>query len=88
MDPLLTRYLQKIGRKGGRKSRRSLSSESARQMVKVREARRAYRDFHASCFWSFDPDYVVTSKDIPWVVQHLQAHGARAGWEKAAQLCP
>ncbi len=55
-------------------------------MVCLREARRAYRVFHTRCFWSFDPEYVVTSADIPWVVEHLRSHGARAGWEKAAQL--
>ncbi len=87
METIVQKYLRDIGRRGGRKSRRTLSSESARQMVRVREARRAYRDFHATCFWSFDPDYVVTGADIPWIVKHLQAHGARAGWEKAAQLC-
>jgi hypothetical protein len=87
MDPQVSKYLRGIGRRGGKKSRRQLSSDDARQMVRLREARRAYRVFHTRCFWSFDPGYVVTAKDIPWVVEHLRAHGARPGWDKAAQLC-
>ena len=49
-------YLAKIGRLGGLKSRRHLSPEAARAMVAVREARRAYRRFHAECFASLPPD--------------------------------
>ena len=56
-------------------------------MVKLREARRAYRRFHAQCFWSFDPDYVVTPDDIPWVALKLMEHGGREGWEVGAKLC-
>ena len=88
MDPLVKRYLQGIGRKGGLKSRRTLSNADAKNMVRLREARRAYRDFYAHCFWSFDPNYVITLADVPWVVAHLRSHGARAGWEKAEALCP
>jgi hypothetical protein len=36
-------------------------------MVKVREARRAFHDFYASCFWSYDPNYRITLQDVPWV---------------------
>lgn len=88
MDPIVRDYLSKIGRRGGRKSRRSLDSETARRMVRVREARRVYRRFHASCFWSCDPDYVVRSIDIPWVADQLRRHGGRAAWEAASRLCP
>jgi len=87
MDSAIQNYLRDIGRRGGKKSRRKLSPESARDMVRIREARRAYRTFHARCFWSFDPDYVVSLEDIPWIVRYLRAHGARPGWEKAATLC-
>jgi hypothetical protein len=51
------KYLSTIGRKGGLKSRRRLSSETARQMVLVREAQTAFRNFYSRCFWSFDPNY-------------------------------
>ena len=80
-------YLAKIGRQGGRKSRRALDSETARSMVRVREARRAYRRFYARCFWSYDPDYVVGPSDITWVVAQLRKHGGRDAWEVARKLC-
>jgi len=56
-------------------------------MVRVREARRAYREFHTQCFWSYDPGYQVTFADVPWVVEQLRKHGGRNAWEKAAELC-
>jgi len=87
MDPRVKSYLQLIGRRGGRVSRRELSREQARTMVKVREARRAFRRFHTQCFWSFDPNYVITAKDVPWVARQLMEHGGREGWELGAKLC-
>ena len=81
-------YLAEIGRRGGRKSRRTLGADTAKQMVRVREARRAYRRFHASCFWSFDPDYRVGPADVAWVVQQLRKHGGREAWNVASKLCP
>jgi hypothetical protein len=84
----VSRYLAEIGRRGGKKSRRSLSSEQARNMVRVREARRAYRRFHAQCFWSFDPDYQVSLSDIDWICQRLRTYGGREGWLVGASLCP
>ena len=87
MDESVREYLADIGRRGGRKSRRTLDSATARAMVRVREARRAYRHFHARCFWSFDPDYVIRATDIPWVVERLRRHGGRDAWEIASKLC-
>ena len=87
MESTVKAYLAKIGRRGGRKSRRVLDSETARAMVRVREARRLYRRFHAECFWSFDPDYRVGSSDIAWVAQQLRKHGGRDAWEAAGKLC-
>lgn len=81
-------YLAEIGRRGGRKSRRALDPATARAMVRVREARRAYRRFHARCFWSFDPDYVVGASDVAWVADRLRRHGGREAWEIASKLCP
>jgi len=80
-------YLADIGRRGGRKSRRTLDPETARAMVRVREARRAFRRFQAECFWSFDPDYVVGQTDVAWVVEQLRKHGGREAWEVAGKLC-
>ncbi len=88
MDKNVKQYLARIGRRGGRKSRRKLDSDTARAMVHVREARRAYRRFHPRCFWSFDPDYVVNTSDVPWVAEQLRKHGGRKEWEVAEKLCP
>ena len=79
--------LQAIGRQGGRKGRRQLDAATARNMVKVREAKRAFRDFHAQCFWSFDPAYRVTLDDVTWVAEQLMRYGGRYGWEMGARLC-
>jgi hypothetical protein len=86
MDASVRNYLAKIGREGGKKSRRSLEPAQARDMVRVREARRAYRDFHTSCFWSHDPNYTITLADVPWVAAQLMTHGGRKGWEIGAKL--
>ncbi len=88
MDKEVGRYLSEIGRKGGKKSRRTLPSETARNMVKIREARRAFRSFYASCFWSFDPNYQIAIGDLPWVATQLKTYGGRRGWEIGHKLCP
>jgi hypothetical protein len=86
MDERLRAYLAEIGRRGGRKSRRTLPPETAREMVRVREARRAYRRFYHQCFWSFAPDLVITAGDVPWIVEQLRKYGGRTAWEVAARL--
>jgi len=73
-----SRYLAEIGRLGGLKSRRHLSPEAARAMVAVREARRAYRRFHAECFASLPPDRQVTGADVAWVVEQLLQRGGES----------
>jgi hypothetical protein len=87
MKPSVRAYLARIGRKGGRKSRRVLDPGMARAMVRVREARRAYRRFHAKCFWSHDPDYDIGLSDVDWVAEQLRRHGGRDEWEVARKLC-
>lgn len=82
----IRRYLAEIGSRGGRKSRRALSPEAARDMVKVRDARRAFRRFRATCFWSYRPDLVIRSADVPWVAEQLMKHGNRDAWQVAARL--
>jgi hypothetical protein len=83
----IRRYLAEIGARGGRRSRRSLSAQAARDMVRVREARRAFRRFRATCFWSCRPDLVIDSADVPWVAEQLKKHGNREAWQVAARLC-
>lgn len=89
MDPpsALSAYLSRIGRKGGLRSRRQLSPEQARNMVRVREARRAFRTFHAQCFWHLRPDLSATLDDVPEIVRGLRQHGGRKGFLTAARLC-
>ena len=80
-------YLRRIGRLGGLKSKRVLDPETARAMVRVREARRAFRRFRASCFWSYRPDLTIGAEDVPWVIEQLRKHGNREAWRVAEQLC-
>lgn len=75
-------YLATIGRRGGTRSRRTLDPETARNMVRVREARRAY----ARCFWSYRPDLRITLADVPWVAEQLMKHGDREAWHLAHRL--
>jgi len=84
----ISEYLAKIGARGGRKSRRMLDPDTARAMVRVREARRAFRRFHALCFWSYRPDLEIGADDVPWVAEQLRKHGNREAWRIAAKLCP
>lgn len=56
-------------------------------MVRVREARRAFRRFHAQCFWSFDPKRTITSADVAWVAEQLMKNGGRDAWAVGARLC-
>ncbi len=84
----ISRYLAQQGAKGGRKSRRALDPETARNMVRVREARRAFHRFRNSCFWSYRPDLVITMADVPWVAEQLQKQGNREAWRIGARLCP
>lgn len=87
MDRAVHQYLAEIGRRGGQKSRRKLSADEARAMVKVREARRAFQRFRVSCFWSFDPNFRVTADDVQFVATELMKHGNREAWLVGARLC-
>ena len=80
------KYLQQIGRRGGTRSRRALDPNTARDMVRVREARRAFRRFRSRCFWSYRPDLLIELSDVPWVADQLRRHGNREAWEIAARL--
>lgn len=89
MDPPPTQreYPARIGPQGGVRRRRQLSSEQARDMVRVREARRAFREFRTQCLWYLRPDLVVTLEDVPEIVRGLRLHGGRKGFLIAARLC-
>ncbi|HEY5492567.1 MAG TPA: tRNA modification GTPase [Gemmatimonadaceae bacterium] len=79
-------YLSTIGRHGGLKSRRTLDAGTARDMVRVREARRAYRRYHTMCFWSYRPDLKIAREDVAWVAEQLMKHGNREAWNVAVRL--
>ena len=81
------RYLAQIGARGGRISRRTLDPDTARNMVRVREARRAFVRFRTRCFWSFRPDLAITLGDVPWVADQLMSHGDREAWRIGSRLC-
>lgn len=87
MDPAVRRYMAEIGRRGGKAGRRTLSSDEARRMVAVREARRAFRKYYAQCFWSSPADLRIGAADIAWVAEQLRKHGGREAWETADRLC-
>jgi hypothetical protein len=87
MNNEVKKYLSQIGRKGGLKSRRQLDPETARQMVLLREARRAFKHFRTQCFWSSSVDFVVQKEDIPWVAKQLMSFGGHEGWITGSKLC-
>ena len=87
MDRATRQYLADIGRRGGARSRRLLSADVARDMVRVREARRTYRRFYAACFWSYKPDLVIRLIDVPWVAEQLRKNGNREAWHAGDALC-
>ena len=87
MDSNIKKYLATIGSRGGKKSRRKLSPTAARKMVKVREARRAFKRYYALCFWSYDPNTSIQLGDEAWVAAQLMKHGNREAWDFAKRLC-
>ena len=88
MEQSTRNYLAEIGRKGGRASRRKLDADTARAMVRVREARKAFKRYRAACFWSFDPELEIGGADVEWVARTLMKHGNRDAWEVGRRLCP
>ncbi len=82
----VSKYLAAIGRRGGLKSRRTLDPETARQMVRLREARRAFRRFHDECFPSFPADRILAKDDIPWVAERLIGYGQDNARQTGARL--
>ena len=55
-------------------------------MVRIREARRALREFHAQCFWYLRRDMTVTLDDLPEIIRGLRRDGGRRGLVVAARL--
>ena len=55
-------------------------------MVAVREARKAFREMRARCFWSTPASFVLEPEDIPWIAERLVRYGGKRGWELAEKL--
>ena len=55
-------------------------------MVRIREARRALREFHSQCFWYLRRDMAVTLDDLPEIIRGLRRNGGRKGFRVAARL--
>jgi hypothetical protein len=86
MKDEVRRYFAKIGRKGGKNSKRTLTVGQAKAMVAVREARRAFKRYKSSCFWSFNSELKITTKDIRWIAEQLIKNGNREAWFLGAKL--
>jgi len=71
-----------------RRCRLLFSGKSAQLMVKVREARKAYKKYYTMCFWSYDPNYKVTQSDLLWVSEQLKKYGNLETWRLGVKLCP
>ena len=88
MDESTSKDPTGVGRRGGNGSRRHLDSETAREMVRVREAKRAFREFYATCFWSYRADLEIGLNDVEWVAETLRRNGNLETWRAAGRLCP
>ena len=63
-----------------------LDASTARRMVALREARRAYRAYRDTCFWSYRPDVEIGAADISWVVEGLKKEGDRHAYTWARRI--
>jgi len=93
VPPEVNAYLAEIGHRGGRKSRRHLSSDDARDMVRVREALRIFRlselieEYRERCLWFMRKDYQPkTTAEILKVLEMIERYGDRAGYERAEEI--
>ncbi len=68
------------------KTEQSLRDTAVRQR-RLDLAQKAYREFHAQCFWSYREDAEITEDKIAFVIRGLREHGGLAGYKIAAGLC-
>lgn len=54
---------------------------------KLALAQRAFREFHARCFWFMRPDAQIVLEEVPYLCERLRADGGRRGFQIAAELC-
>ena len=61
--------------------------DAAARQRRLELARKAYREFFAQCFWSFDPDLDIGETDLPTIIRELRHNGGHKGYRIAAELC-
>ena len=88
MDDKIRFYFAEIGAKGGKKSKRLLDPLDAKLMVKIREARKAYKNYYTRCFWSYDPNIQIGKDDLSWVAEKLEKYGDLHAWKLSKKICP
>lgn len=54
---------------------------------KLTLARQVFKTWFARCFWSWDPDTVITTEHLPQVVAALRLNGGHEGYRLAGRLC-
>jgi hypothetical protein len=54
---------------------------------KLALAQRAFREFHARCFWFMRPDAEIVAEEVPYICERLRADGGRRGFQIAAEIC-
>ena len=64
-----------------------VASEVEARQRRVELARKAFKDFHAQCFWSYRHDAVINEADIPWVIRELRHYGGAKGYRAVAEIC-
>ncbi len=57
-------------------------------MVRIREARKAFRRFHARYFASYPAELPLTRYDLPWLLERLRRSGDPDAEAIAARLEP
>jgi hypothetical protein len=62
-------------------------TSTSSQAEKLALAQRAFREFHARCFWFMRPDAEIVAEEIPYICERLRADGGRRGFHLAAELC-
>ena len=54
---------------------------------KLALAQKAFREFHARCFWFMRPDAEIVAEEVSYVCERLRADGGRRGFQIAAEIC-
>ncbi len=86
MQESVKQFMARIGSRGGKKSRRTLTKEQARRMVAVREAQKAFDRHRHEYFWYSPDGLLIEEEGVPFVIKGLMNEGNRAAFEKARRI--